>query len=170
MLVRLGLVEQRHKAVLEVLGGAAVSDVARRYGVTRQTVHTWMRRYAERGIAGLLDHSCRPASCPHQMSPQVVAAVLQLRRAHPSWGPRTIRHQLARQGVEPLPGRSSIYRTLVRYGLIDPQKRRRRREDYKRWERGRSMELWQMDVMGGVKLADGSEAKIVTGLDDHSRF
>jgi hypothetical protein len=32
------------------------------------------------------------------------------------------------------------------------------------------MELWQMDVMGRVKLTDGSEAKIVTGIDDHSRF
>jgi hypothetical protein len=32
------------------------------------------------------------------------------------------------------------------------------------------MELWQMDIMGGVRLADGSELKIVTGLDDHSRF
>jgi hypothetical protein len=32
------------------------------------------------------------------------------------------------------------------------------------------MELWQMDVMGGVKLEDGQELKIVTGLDDHSRF
>ena len=32
------------------------------------------------------------------------------------------------------------------------------------------MELWQMDIMGGVKLEDGSELKIVTGLDDHSRF
>lgn len=32
------------------------------------------------------------------------------------------------------------------------------------------MELWQMDIMGGVKLTDGSELKIITGLDDHSRF
>jgi hypothetical protein len=32
------------------------------------------------------------------------------------------------------------------------------------------MELWQMDVVGGVRLADGSEAKIITGVDDHSRF
>ena len=54
MLVKLGLVEQRHKAVLEVLGGAQVTDVARRYGVTRQTVHTWLRRYGSSGIAGLL--------------------------------------------------------------------------------------------------------------------
>jgi hypothetical protein len=32
------------------------------------------------------------------------------------------------------------------------------------------MELWQMDVVGGVKLADGTECSVVTGLDDHSRF
>jgi hypothetical protein len=32
------------------------------------------------------------------------------------------------------------------------------------------MELWQMDIVGGVSLVDGSEAKVVTGLDDHSRF
>jgi transposase InsO family protein len=32
------------------------------------------------------------------------------------------------------------------------------------------MELWQMDVMGGVHLGDGSEVKVVTGIDDHSRF
>ena len=170
MLIRLGLVEQRHKAVLEVLGGASITDVARRYGVTRQTVHSWLRRYGSSGLAGLVSHSSRPTSCPHKMSPEVIARVLELRRAYPGWGPRTILHHLAREGVDPLPGRSSVYRCLVRHGLIDPQKRRRRREDYKRWERSRAMELWQMDVMGGVKLEDGSELKIVTGLDDHSRF
>ena len=39
MLIELGVVEQRHQAVLEVLGGLCVTEVARRYGVTRQTVH-----------------------------------------------------------------------------------------------------------------------------------
>ena len=51
MLVELGLMEQRYKAVLEVLDGAvSVTDVARRYGVGRQTVHTWLRRYATEGL------------------------------------------------------------------------------------------------------------------------
>ena len=56
VLVRLGLVEQRHKAVLEVLGGATITDVARRYGVTRQTVHSWLKRYGSKGLAGLVSH------------------------------------------------------------------------------------------------------------------
>ena len=52
MLVELRLVEQRYKAVLEVLEGAQVTDVARRYGVARQTVHDWLRRYGDHGLAG----------------------------------------------------------------------------------------------------------------------
>jgi hypothetical protein len=28
------------------------------------------------------------------------------------------------------------------------------------------MQLWQMDVMGGLLLEDGTECKIITGIDD----
>jgi transposase InsO family protein len=171
VLAVLGVAEQRYRAVLEVLDGASVTDVARRYGVARQTVHQWLARYASGGgLAGLVDRSPRPASCPHQMSAVIEAQVIRLRREHPAWGPSRIRWQLERAGIEPLPGRSSIYRALVRHGLVEAKKRKRRREDYRRWERGRSMELWQMDVMGRVFLADGLEVKVVTGIDDHSRF
>jgi transposase InsO family protein len=172
VLVELGVVEQRYRAVLEVLDeGASVTDVARRYGVARQTVHGWLRRYAnDGGLAGLADRSSRPQACPHQMSAVVEARVIKLRRDHPAWGPSRIAWQLERGGVAPLPGRSSVYRALVRHGLVEAKKRKRRREDYRRWERGRAMELWQMDVMGRVHLAGGQEVKVVTGLDDHSRF
>ncbi len=171
MLVELGLVGQRYRAVLEVLNdGATVTDVARRYGVARQTVHEWLRRYATRGLGGLADRSSRPLSCPHQMPAELEAQIVEMRRAHPGWGPRTILFWLEREGVAPLPGRTSVERCLVRHGLVTPRARKRKRGDYKRWERNRAMELWQMDVVGGVRLVDGSEAKIVSGIDDHSRF
>lgn len=171
VLVELGVVEQRYQAVLEVIGdGATVTDVARRYGVARQTVHGWLRRYAAGGLAGLVDQSSKPLSCPHQMDPVVEARIVAMRREHPGWGPRTIEHRLGREGVVPVPGRTSIYRCLVRHDLITPEARKRKRSDYKRWERARAMELWQMDIVGGVRLVDGSEAKVVTGVDDHSRF
>jgi transposase-like protein len=41
------MLEQRHKAVLEVMAGETVTDVARRYGVAHQTLHDWLRRYAK---------------------------------------------------------------------------------------------------------------------------
>ena len=56
MLVELGVVEQRYAAVLEVVrDGSTVTEVAGRYGVTRQTVHRWLRRYAAKGLAGLVE-------------------------------------------------------------------------------------------------------------------
>jgi transposase InsO family protein len=104
------------------------------------------------------------------MDPRVEARIVEMRREHPGWGSRTILFWLEREGVVPVPGRTSVDRCLVRHGLISPQPRRRKRSDYKRWERSRAMELWQMDIVGGVRLVDGSEAKIVSGIDDHSRF
>jgi len=176
MLVELAAVEQRYRAVLEVLEGAPVTEVARRFGVARQTVHAWLRRYAAAGgMSELVDRSSRPQSCPHQMPVVVEERVLALRLAHPAWGPDRILFQLGREidagllvGV--LPSRSGVYRALVRHRLIEAQPRKRRRSDYKRWERSRPMALWQMDVMGGVYLADGTEVKVVTGIDDHSRY
>ena len=171
MLVELGVAEQRYRAVLEILDdGSSVTDVARRYGVARQTVHEWLARYAGGGLAGLADRSSRPGSCPHQMPAAVEARIVSMRLDRPGWGPSRIRWELERAGVVPLPGRSAVYRALIRHGLVDPKKRKRRREDYRRWERGRAMQLWQMDVMGRVHLADGREVKVVTGIDDHSRF
>ena len=89
MLVELGAVEQRYQAVLEVLEeGVSVTEVARRCGVARQTVHGWLRRYAEEGLGGLADRSPRPASCPHQMPARVEARIVGMRREHPGWGRR----------------------------------------------------------------------------------
>jgi Integrase core domain/Homeodomain-like domain len=121
-------------------------------------------------VLNLEDRSSRPHGCPHQMAAELEARVLVLCDANPRWGPTRMVYELAREGVVAVPGRSSVYRALVRNGRIDPAKRRRRRSDYKRWERGRPMELWQMDVVGGVHLGDGVEVKVITGIDDNSRF
>lgn len=164
-------VEQRYQAVLAVqVDGLSVTEVAEKLGVARQTVHRWLRRYEDGGLEGLADRSHRPRSSPLQMPAGVEARVCELRRQHPYWGPMTIAHQLGRDGVGPVPSKMGIWRALVRHGLIEPGARRKRLTTFKRWERGRPMELWQLDVVGGVLLADGTECKVLTGMDDHSRF
>jgi transposase InsO family protein len=169
-LVELSVVEQRYRAVLEAAAGVRVTEVAARYEVSRQSVHAWIRRYEQGGLGGLMDRSRRPGSCPHQVSPQVEAVVCEMRRDHPRWGPVRLVHELARAGVAPVPSRMSVYRVLVRHGLVDPQPRKRPKDSYVRWERETPMALWQLDIVGGAFLADGTEAKIVTGVDDHSRY
>ena len=171
MLLELTVVEQRFNAVMEVIrDGLKVIEVAERYGVSRQTVHGWLRRYRTGGLDALADRSHRPDTCPHQMPAHLEARICELRRHHPGWGQRRLAHELARDGIDPPPGLTSIYRALVRNGLIQPRSRRRAKASYRRWERPRPMELWQLDIMGGIWLTDGRELKAVTGIDDHSRF
>jgi transposase InsO family protein len=163
--------EQRYRAVLSVIAeGHTVTEVAARFGVSRQTMHAWLAKYEAGGLENLGDGSHRPRSCPHQMPTDVEVVLAELRRAHPSWGAKRLVFELARQGVEEVPSESGVYRALVRLNLIDPAARRRRDRKWKRWERGTPMELWQMDVVGGFVLADGTKAKVLTGVDDHSRF
>jgi transposase InsO family protein len=164
-------VEQRYDAVVAVIrDGMRVSEVAAKFGVHRDTVYAWMARYEAEGIAGLVERSHRPRRSPLQMPAPIEARVLELRRLHPHWGPQSIRHRLGREGVDPVPSVSGVYRALRRAGLIEANPKRKQLRTYRRWERGRPMELWQMDIVGGVLLADGTECKVLTGVDDHSRF
>jgi len=81
MLAEVTVVEQRYLAVREVLdSGAKIGDVGARYGVDRRTIHRWLVRYANGGLAALADRSSRPDRCPHQISPEVEAMIVSLRR------------------------------------------------------------------------------------------
>jgi transposase InsO family protein len=171
VLRELSVVEQRYQAVLAVLeDGLSVTEVAAKVGVSRQTLHAWLSRYADGGLESLADQSHRPRSCPHQMPAAVEVRLVELRQAHPGWGADRLLYRLAREGVDPLPSRAAVARALTRLGLVTSRRARQKTRAYRRWERGRAMELWQFDVMGGVLLDDGTEVKAVTGIDDHSRY
>ncbi|WP_432190643.1 IS481 family transposase [Streptomyces sp. Tue6028] len=163
------MVEHRFRAVVEVLDGSPIAEVARRYGTSRQSVHTWLRRFREGGRDGLKDRSRKPHTSPSRVPGDVELLICQLRQTYPKWGARRISHELTARGLADAPGRSTVHRVLVRNGLVNHQVQVHRRV-YKRWQRDAPMQLWQMDLMSGVFLADGRECKLVTGIDDCSRF
>lgn len=122
----LSVVEQRYQAVLSVISdGLSISQVASKVGASRQTLHVWLARYEAEVLAD------RSASCPHQMPAQMEAAILELRRSRPYWGPRRLVFELAKRDVRPLPSESAVYRALLP-GLIDPSLRDRRSRKWKR--------------------------------------
>ncbi|WP_338752430.1 IS481 family transposase [Janibacter alittae] len=181
----MSVVEQRLDAVRAVLGGASVTEVAVQVGVSRQSVHAWVVRYLSEGVGGLADRSSRPRSCPHQAAELLERVVIELRREHPRWGAKRIRLELLRrppawhrdQALEEgrVPSVSTINRILRRAGLVLARPRKRSRDSYIRFERPGPMQLWGIDIVGGVQLVNTTtgelrEAKIVTGVDDHSRF
>jgi transposase InsO family protein len=176
-LVVLSVVEQRLDAVRAVLAGASVTEVAAVAGVSRSSVHRWMARYLAENVAGLTDRSHRPHSSPRQVDDAVEVAVAEMRRLHPRWGAKRIRMELLRRPAEGLvvPSERTIDRILHRQGLALARPRKRPKDSYVRWERSAAMQLWQMDIVGGIELVNTAtgelrEAKVVTAVDDHSRF
>ena len=180
-LVVLSVVEQRLDAVRAVLDGAEVTAVAARLGVHRATVHRWVARYLSGQLAGLADRSHRPHSSPRQAAEVVEVAVAEMRREHPRWGSRRIRLEMLRRpgpwtgGQVEVPSERTIDRILLRHGLLRARPRKRPKESYKRFERPGPMQLWQMDIVGGIRLVsmvtgELREAKVVTAVDDHSRY
>ena len=80
----------------------------------------------------------------------------------------------ARQGLV-VPSERTIDRILHRQGLLRARPRKRPRDSYVRFERPGPMQLWQMDIVGGIRLVSPvtgelREAKVVTAVDDHSRY
>ena len=70
-------------------GMAPMTELCARYAISRKTGYKWIGRYADDGPPGLLERSRRPHACPHASDPLVMEALLELRRRHPRWGPKS---------------------------------------------------------------------------------
>ena len=99
----------RRLIVERVAAGWPAAHVAEQLGVSRATVHKWVRRHAEGGEAALADRSSRPQRMPARTSRQVEKRVLAARRrrkrgavvlaAELGMNPSTVGRILARHGV-----------------------------------------------------------------------
>ena len=148
--------------------GANVSELCRRFGVSRKTAYKWAKRAAPGQGVALADRSRRPAKSPAKTAEPVEARVVALRGQHPAWGGRKLRRRLQNLGVEEVPATSTITGILHRHGMIDP-KESAKHQPFKRFEHKAPNDLWQMDFKGHIALEQG-RCHPLTVLDDHSRF
>lgn len=124
--------------------GTNIRELCRRFGISPKTGYKLLHRFAAEGVAGLADRSRRPHRSPRQTPDAMVAHVLAMREAHPTWGGRKIHH------------------ALIRRGLAD-------RTATTRFARAAPNELWQLAFMGHRPLRTG-RVHPLTLIDDHSRF
>ena len=164
------MAEQSYRAVLEVSGRGS-GDRGRRAvrGEPSECARVAAPLPGRRSVRVGGPQSPGRISIRGRFLRSVEAAICELRRQHPRGGRSGWCSRWTAAAIGAVT-RSTVYRVLVRNGLIEPKTRRRRQQDYKRWERPVAMELWQLDVTASAFLADGREVKIVTGIDDHSRF
>jgi transposase InsO family protein len=148
--------------------GANVSEVCRRFGVSRDRGYVWLSRYQAAGVAGLVDRSRRPGSSPSRSAPELEAKVLAVRAAHPAWGGRKIARVLQNQGEARPPAASTITEILRRHDKLDGPGAGEARA-LSRFEHPAPNEQWQMDFKGHVAMGQG-RCHPLTVLDDHSRY
>lgn len=102
-----------------------IAELARRFRVSRKTAYKWIDRYEAAGPAGLVDRSRRPTTCPHATPALIVAALVDVRRHHPTWGAKKLIKIVAtRHPTWTLPARSTVCDLLDRAGLITTSRRR----------------------------------------------
>ena len=87
------------------------------HGISRPTGYAVLRRYAAVARRGLAERSRAPLRHPNQTPAEIEALVLELRRAHPLWGPRPLKESSRAVIRDPaIPAASTIGAILEREG------------------------------------------------------
>lgn len=154
-------------------GEHTVTALCRIYGISRPTAYKWLARYQAEGIEGLRDRSRAPCHHPHAVSKEIEEAIVAFRLAHPTWGPKKLRHRLQKDHPEMAwPARSTIAEILRRRGLVSDGRRRRRTPPYT--EPFRHCDgpntVWCLDHMGWFLTGDGNKCEPLTLTDAFSRY
>lgn len=150
----------------------SVSDLAERFGICRKTAHKWIDRFEQHGLEGFHELSRRPLSCPWQTEPAIVQELVELRKAHPSWGSRKLLDLMQlRDAVRHLPSPSTACRILAREGLARSKRRFRRAHpgSPKSSPQGPN-DIWAADYKGQFRLKNGAYCFPLTVSDLATRY
>jgi len=150
-----------------------MSELCDRYGISRKTGYKWLHRFEAEGAGGLADRSRAPLHCTHRMADAVREALLEVRRRHPTWGPRKLLAWLEpRRPKVDWPAASSVGELLRREGLVAEGRRRRRREPHPgrpQLSASAPNDLWTADFKGQFRTRDWDWCYPLTVLDHVSR-
>ena len=162
--------EQRFDLVRQIAAGQlSVSELCRRFRISRQTAYKWQKRYRQKKLAGLRDRSRRPLYLAGQTSAQWLRRVRRSRHRHPTWGARKLRHELiGRLGCRGAPSLATISRWLKRWGLSRGRPRRLRGPLILRaplHQARECHEVWTVDFKGWYRTGDGTRVEPLTVRD-----
>jgi transposase InsO family protein len=155
-----------------VTEGRTQGEAARAYGVSQGWVSRLVARYRAEGQAAFEPRSRRPRASPAAISADTADLIITLRKDLAGQGldagPHTIAwHLQHHHQVRVSP--ATISRYLARAGLVTPDPAKRPKSSYLRFEAELPNERWQADFTH-YPLADGTDAEILSWLDDHSRY
>lgn len=168
------LMDQRVEFVTEFRSGLfTMTELVVQYGISRKTGYKWIDRYEADGVHGLMDRSRRPHLSPVATDPDLVKALIALRKRHPRWGAKKLLGVLRqRQPTIVWPSRSTVCDVLTREGLITRRARRLcvAHPPPALAPMTRPNETWTTDFKGEFRTGDGLYCYPLTLRDGWSRF
>jgi transposase InsO family protein len=154
-------------------GVFTVSDLCRRYAISRETFYVWKRRRESGERRWFEDRSHAVAGCPHATAGDVADRIVAIRRRFGHFGPKKIKAWLEREAPEvSWPAASTIGDILKREGLVEPKRRRRHAIGQGEMVRPASApnEEWAIDFKGWFRTSDGRRCDPLTITDAASRY
>ncbi len=151
----------------------SMRELCGQFGIARETGYVWLRRYRQYGLEGLLELNRAPRHHPNQTCVEMERAVLELRQAHMTWGPRKLKRILERdQPGGAWPATSTVGEMVKRAGLVVARKKRRRTEPYTEplQHAVESNRVWCADFKGWFRSGDGARIDPLTLSDAWSRY
>jgi transposase InsO family protein len=144
------------------------------FNISEKTGHKWKNRFYEEGKIGLFEQSRAPKSSPCSLPEQTIIAILNIKYAHPSWGPKKILAIYQRNHrTQDAPSLSSVKRVLEKSNLVKRRKIRKSMPDSSRLRKRIQPEscndVWAIDFKGWWK-SDGEICEPFTVRDLHSRY
>jgi transposase InsO family protein len=167
-------VEERMRFMVAVeKGEESFAAICQRFDVSRRIGYKWLARFQEEGAAGLFDRSRAPLRRPQAMAGKIAERCLEVRRAHPTWGPVKVRAYLARGAPNTdWPAASTIGELFDREGLTVKRRLRRRSPPssapFAHCEAAN--DVWCIDFKGWFLTGDGKRCEPLTMTDAHSRY
>jgi putative transposase len=166
--------DERARFIIECLRREwSMTELCRRYQVSRKTGYKWWQRFEGGGQAALADRSRAPQAHPNATADAVVTLLIDARKRYPTWGPRKLRAWLeVKYPRLRLPSASTIGAILKRHGLARPQRPRRRAPPYAAPFIGCDgpNSVWCADFKGGCELGNGRRCNPLTISDAYSRY
>lgn len=169
------MIDERKKFAIDAIeskGKLPFASLCEYYNISTKTGYKWLGRFCEHGEKGLVDISKAPHSNSKKITPDVIEAVISIRKQYSCWGPKKILTELQNNYDHlKLPSEGSI-------GTILKNNKLSNRRFYRRHVAKTSPlthcqepnDVWSYDFKGWFQVDNGEKCEPLTITDGFTRY
>lgn len=151
----------------------SMSALCREFGITRPTGYKIIERYEKEGWEALSEKSRRHKSHPNATPPEMVEAILDIRKRYPRWGARKVVAILGKEWeIDSIPCPSTVNAIMKKHGMTVHRGRpiKRIENRFPIFDPVNPNEIWSADFKGKFRMGNKIYCHPLTIADSMSRY